>query len=83
MNIIASIVGIIFFVLLLSSLLHNYAALKKSTFGVAAIVVAVLGLLSVFGFGINFFENSFLFMPVGPLIALIVIHFALNKKGIK
>jgi hypothetical protein len=36
--------------------------------------------LSVFGFGLNFFEKSFLFMPVGPLIALIAIHFATENK---
>ena len=80
MNLISDIVGIIFFVWLLVVLIKKYGELKKNTVGIVVIVVSVLALLSVFGFGLNFFEKSFLFMPVGPLIALIAIHFATKNK---
>jgi hypothetical protein len=81
-DIIALVIGIFFFVWALYALIKNWQTLTKAgTWGVVVIVLAVLGLLSFVGV-LGLFDENILFVPIGPLIALIAIAVQQGTKSI-
>jgi uncharacterized membrane protein len=81
-GIIALVIGILFFVWALYALIKNWNDLTRDKpWGIVVLVLAVLGLLSFVGV-LGLFDNNILFIPLGPLIALIAISAKQGAKSI-
>lgn len=81
-GIIALVIGILFFIWALYALIKNWNDLRQDkTWGIVVLVLAVLGLLSFVGV-LGLFDDNILFIPIGPLIALIAIAAKQGTKSI-
>lgn len=81
-DIIALVIGIFFFVWALYALIKNWQTLTKSgQWGIVVLVLAVIGLLSFVGV-LGLFDENILFVPIGPLIALVAIAVQQGSKSI-